>query len=179
MKVLFLLGSSRGDGHAARLAREVYGQLVFAHRADAEFIDISALNIGPYDYENANRGDDFLPVAQKMFRADAIVFASPVYWYAMSGQMKIFFDRLTDLTDWFKPVGKRLAGRRMFAVSTGGDPEAPASFVHPFEDTASYFNMEWGGHLHAKGADALTPETKAAAKAFAETIAFREQCSAA
>lgn len=167
---LFLLGSSRAGGETARLAREVYKHIVFGRRGCAEFIDLGGLNIGPYDYENANRGDDFLPVAQKMVRAKTIVFASPVYWYSMSGQMKIFFDRLTDLTGPYKPVGKRLAGKRAFAIATGADPRPPASFAPPFEDTAAYFNMEWGGLLYAAGASALTPETKAAAKAFAARI---------
>ncbi|PQA87228.1 flavodoxin family protein [Hyphococcus luteus] len=172
MNSLFILGSSRGDGQTARLAREVFRHLGFEESADAEFVDLGALDIGPYDYEYRNRGDDFLPVAQKMVRSRTIVFASPLYWYSMSGQMKIFFDRLTDLTDPpLKPLGKALAGKTMFALGTGGNPEPPDSFVHPFEDTAGYFHMDWGGFFYAKGADALEPQTQDAAKDFAARIA--------
>jgi len=81
-----------------------------------------------------------------MARADVIVFASPVYWYSMSAQMKTFFDRLTDLTGGdLKPVGKSLAGKTMFVIAAGGSPATPDSFVRPFADTAGYFNMRWGG----------------------------------
>lgn len=171
MNSLFILGSSRGDGQTARLAREVFHHLRLGRSGDAEFVDLAALDIGPYDYEHRNNGDDFLPVAQKMVRSRTIVFASPLYWYAMSGRMKTFFDRLTDLTDPpLKPLGKALAGKTMFALGTGGNPEPPDSFVHPFEDTAGYFHMEWGGFFYAKGAEALEPATRKAAKDFADRI---------
>lgn len=179
MNTLFLLGSSRGDGTTGRLAREIFRHAVFARRGCAEFIDLGGLNIGPYDYDNANRGDDFLPVAQKMVRAKTIVFASPVYWYSMSGQMKIFFDRLTDLTGPYKPAGKRLAGKRAFAIATGADPQPPACFAPPFENTAAYFKMEWGGLFYAPEAGAGAPETLAAAKAFALAVAAGQDCTAA
>ena len=167
MTSLFILGSSRGDGHTARLVREVW-----RHIEEAEIVDLAALSIGPYDYAYGNRDDDFLPVAQKMVHASRIIFASPLYWYSMSGQMKIFFDRLTDLTDPpLKPLGKALAGKAMFAIGAGGSPTAPDSFTRPFADTAGYFNMEWGGLLYARGTDTLSPATQTRAKAFAETIA--------
>jgi multimeric flavodoxin WrbA len=174
-QTLFILGSSRGDGETALLARAVFRRLVVGHREDAEFVDLGGLNIGPYDYENAHRGDDFLPVAQKMVRAKTIVFASPVYWYSMSGQMKIFFDRLTDLTGPYKPVGKRLADKHMFAIATGGSDAAPDSFVRPFADTADYFEMIWGGLLYAPGAKPLSPAAKAEAAAFAARIAAADE----
>ena len=41
--------------------------------------------------------DEFLKIIQAMIESDVIVFATPVYWYAMSGSMKIFFDRFSDL----------------------------------------------------------------------------------
>lgn len=171
MTTLFILGSSRGDGETALLTRAVFRRLTIDHREDAEFVDLGALKIGPYDYLGRNDGDDFLAVAQAMANARAIVFASPVYWYAMSGQMKIFFDRLSDLTGPYKPLGKRLADKIMFAVATGAAAEAPDSFTRPFADTADYFEMTWGGLLYAEGAKALTPRTQAAAKAFADAIA--------
>ncbi len=107
-----------------------------------------------------------------MARAQTIIFASPVYWYSMSAQMKVFFDRLTDLTvPPLKPLGKSLAGKTAFAIATGAAPEAPESFTRPFADTAAYFNMNWGGLFYQRGADALSAETIAAARAFAQRIA--------
>lgn len=163
---LAILGSSRHDGATARLLSAVT-QNLDAH----ETIDLNNLVIGPYSYHHEYADDDFLPLAEKVQAARAVIFASPVYWYSMSAQMKAVFDRLTDLTEIYKPVGKALAGKSMFVVSTGGSPQAPASFVQPFADTAGYFDMRWGGLFYAPGADALTPEQATAAQAFADRIA--------
>ena len=37
--------------------------------------------------------DDAVEIAQKMHDAEVIAFASPIYYYEMSGQMKTMLDR--------------------------------------------------------------------------------------
>ena len=41
--------------------------------------------------------DDAVALTEKMCRADVIVFATPIYYYSMSGQMKTLLDRLNPL----------------------------------------------------------------------------------
>jgi len=41
--------------------------------------------------------DDGISIAQKVKNADVIVFATPIYYYEMSGQMKTLLDRLNPL----------------------------------------------------------------------------------
>ena len=41
--------------------------------------------------------DDADTIAQKMLNADVLVFASPIYYYGMSGQMKTMLDRANPL----------------------------------------------------------------------------------
>ncbi len=165
MSIIGFLGSSRPHGETAALANAV-----FSHLGDATLIDLNTLHIGPYSYDNAHADDDFYPLAEAMAAARVIVFASPVYWYSMSAQMKTLFDRMTDMTRFYKPLGKSLAGKTMFTIGTGSTAAAPDSFTRPFSDTAGYFGMDWGGLLFAAGAESLTPETEEAAKAFAEKI---------
>ena len=144
---LIILGSARGDGNTAALARAVHEQL-----DDASLIDLNELRIAPYSYDGRNAGDDFVSIAKAMNEAETIIFASPVYWYSMSGVMKDFFDRLTDLTDPpLKPIGKSLAGKRVFLIATGNSPEPPPEFEPPFEKTSHYFNMTYGGMLYGRG----------------------------
>ena len=38
--------------------------------------------------------DGMNELSEKLLRADVIVFATPVYFYSMSGQLKVFIDRL-------------------------------------------------------------------------------------
>ncbi|MHA7871257.1 MAG: flavodoxin family protein [Hyphococcus sp.] len=167
IRTLGVLGAARRDGNTAALA-----SAVFQHLDDAAMIDLNNVAIDPYTYDGAHGGDDFPLLARLINNADAIVFASPVYWYSMSGPMKVFFDRLTDLTDHYKPIGKALAGKSAFLIATSNSPEPPACFEPPFADTARYFDMHWGGMLHARVQDPrhLPADIADQARAFAATI---------
>lgn len=169
-RIVGFLGSSRSDGNTAKLAGLVFNQL-----NDAALIDLGPLSIGPYSYDNAYEGDDFLSLAQAMARANTIVFASPVYWYSMSAPMKMLFDRMTDMTGLYKPLGKALAGKSMFALATGGGPSAPDSYTRPFADTAGYFKMKWGGVLYSPGGEVDSLQAQHAAHVFAMQIAASAQ----
>jgi multimeric flavodoxin WrbA len=167
MSLLALNGSSSADGETARLLAAALRPL-----DDVEQFDLDALRIGPYSYDHANAADDFLPLARRMLKARTIILASPVYWYSMSAQMKAFFDRLTDLTDPpYKSIGKQLAGKTMFVVATGSSDAPPLNFAAPFEDTAGYFNMRWGGMLYRAGRDALSAEDILTAREFSALVA--------
>ncbi len=159
-EILGVLGSSNNDGNTAALARAVFAPL-----PNSALVNLNDLAIAPYDYLNRHDNDDFLSLAEQIVAAKTIVFASPVYWYSMSAQMKIFFDRLTDLTRTHKDLGKALAGKSAFLIATGGSPEPPASFEPPFAETARYFNMCWGGMLYGQEG-----ETMPAAEGFAKRI---------
>lgn len=145
-RALALLASSRSDGNTARLLRDLLTRI-----PGAGLIDLSAHTIAPYRYDQRYGDDEFDEIATTLANAEAIIFASPVYWYSMSAPMKTFFDRLTDLTESRKTIGKSLAGKTMFLVGSGGSPTAPDSFERPFVDTAGYFNMHWGGMLYGQG----------------------------
>jgi multimeric flavodoxin WrbA len=46
---------------------------------------------------------------------------TPVYWYTMSGIMKVFFDRFSDLLRIEKDLGRKLRGKSMAVISCGAD----------------------------------------------------------
>ena len=41
--------------------------------------------------------DDMAPVLEKVRNADVLIFASPIYYYGITGQLKTFLDRLNPL----------------------------------------------------------------------------------
>ncbi len=133
MKTIVILGTAREDSNTFTAIKEL------CPFAEYDVIDLRNLNIAPYSYSNVE--DDFLLVAQKMAAAENIVFATPVYWYAMSAPLKIFFDRLTDLLTTYKTIGKSLNGKRTYLISTGSDAELPEGFEVPFRLTSEYFGM--------------------------------------
>ena len=161
-----VLGSARSDGHAARVL-----DAVIAEQPAGRF-DLGMLRIRDYTYGHPAEGDDFLEVVEAMVEADAVLFATPVYWYAMSGILKRFFDRLTDLVTVRRPLGRQLAGRAMWVVACGSGPELPEGFEAPFRGTADYFDMEYGGTLYipTRGGLSLLPEHQRQADAFRARI---------
>lgn len=60
--------------------------------------------------------DDMASVLPKMMEADAIVFASPVYYYSLSGQMKTFIDRCN-------PLYGRMKDKDFYFIATSADSD--------------------------------------------------------
>lgn len=143
MKIAVVLGTSKSDGNTRKLVNE------FVRCADAVLFDLSDKNISYYDYKHQNRYDDFLPMIVELCEFDHIVFASPVYWYSMSAQLKVFFDRLSDLLTIEKDLGRELRGKSISVLSTGYNIELPDCFVEPFVLTAKYMQLEFKGWTYA------------------------------
>lgn len=114
----------------------------------AKIINLSNANISFYDYHHHNQNDDFKSIIESVIEHDHITFATPVYWYSMSAQLKTFFDRLTDLMTIRKPLGRALNGKTTSLLATGYQPELPEGFIVPFKDTSEYFSMEYKTHLY-------------------------------
>lgn len=110
-------------------------------------LDLRHLHIGHYRYGQVH-SDDFLNIAESMTKVTSIVFATPVYWYAMSGLMKVFLDRFTELITTQKVMGRKLIGKKVYLIAQGTDPELPPGFEVPFEKTASYFGMNFVGKYY-------------------------------
>jgi len=133
-EIIVILGTSRN--HSSTL-KALEKNLPFPKY---KIVELHKLNIQPYSY-TSTPNDDFLRIAKMMTEAKVIVFATPVYWYAMSGSLKIFFDRLTELITTSKNLGRALAGKDVYLFVTGSDRELPEGFSVPFIRTSQYFNM--------------------------------------
>lgn len=142
-KILIILGSARKESDT-----RFYVDFVFQN-IDHEIIDLLDLRISPYSYEDKYRGnDDFLKTIDEMLKYDIIVFATPVYWYSMSGKMKILFDRLTDIVTTKKDIGRKLTNKIISLVAVGTDKELPEGFEIPFISTSLYFNLTYSSSIY-------------------------------
>jgi multimeric flavodoxin WrbA len=137
-KAIMIFGSARSDGDTRRVISE------FDPNGDIPMIDLNDLNIGHYDYDHKNREDDFIPLMERILQNDVIIIASPVYWYSVSAQMKVFLDRLKDCISIRKDIGRALAGKKMFGLSSHAGSELSA-FETTLSGTAGYFDMEYKG----------------------------------
>ncbi|MGB3800440.1 MAG: NAD(P)H-dependent oxidoreductase [Lewinella sp.] len=142
-KTLIILGSARGDGNTAKAAQQLESDI------GGKLVDLLDYRIAPYHYENAYpENDEFIAMAKRLVIYDRIVFASPVYWYSMSGVMKDFFDRLTDLLTFHKDIGRRLRGKQVGVLSCSAEQSVNPGFYEPFRLTADYLGMSYGPEWH-------------------------------
>ena len=94
MKKVVIVGSSRNDGDTSNLIS------VLIEKSEWDLINLNDYNFSYYDYNHENRNDDYLGLMRQIIeKYDTLIFATPVYWYSMSGIMKVFFDRITDLLE--------------------------------------------------------------------------------
>lgn len=143
MKKVIIIGSSRSNGNTKRIVDKIC-----KYTSPIDVIDISEKYISPYRYDYKSSNDDFLSIMQCIVKCDLVIFATPVYWYSMSGLLKNFFDRFTDLLKFEKKLGRNLKNIKMASVSCGYDRDLVEGFIVPFQNTASYLGMEHVGHLH-------------------------------
>ena len=144
-KTLIILGSARGDGNTAKAVEALDAG------PGSKTIDLLELSIHPYRYDNAYPEDDeFISLVKRIVIYDRVLLASPVYWYSMSGGMKNFLDRFTDLLTYHKDLGRRLRGKELGVLSCSAEAQANPGFYEPFELSAEYLGMRYGPVLHAR-----------------------------
>jgi len=143
MKRIIIQGSSRRKGNTNKVVRLLMKELEF------DLVDLSLKKIGYFDYEFENQEDDFLSIIKQIANEyELIVFATPVYWYSMSGLMKTFFDRLSDCLRIEKETGRKLRGKNMAVISCGSDEIETEGFFTPFRKSAAYLGMTYLGNIH-------------------------------
>jgi putative NADPH-quinone reductase len=165
---LVIVGSSQEDAAHMSVMREVLGR-------EYKIIHLNQYDVGYYDYQNRNQGDDFLSIAQQMADVDRIILATPIYWYSMSAQLKTFLDRWTDLITIRKEIGRKLEGKRLFVLAWGNAEALPEGFEVPFVGTADYFAMRYAGcFYYCTGSHAKVEQRQREAVAFGRTIMLPE-----
>lgn len=93
MGIAAICGSSRENGNTEELMNRLVDGL------DADKIFLRNYHIQPVsDYRHSNTApfypdDDYRDLISRVLEKDILVFATPIYWYGMSGLMKNFIDR--------------------------------------------------------------------------------------
>ncbi len=162
-KILVLLGSPRRKGNSAILAEKIAAGAKAAGAA-VETLYLHGLSIAPCKacmacQKPGSKGcsidDDMQPIYRKMLEADAWVLASPVYWFTMSAQLKLWMDRCFALPAYAKDpfAGKRIA----LALAYGGEDPFDSGCVNAlrtFQDAYRYAGAEIAGMVYGSAMEA-------------------------
>src|SRR5580704_17944485 len=134
LSTIALLSSSRRLGNTGQLIDRIASEL------NIEVVDLTSLRMSSYDYDHLNRNDDFEPLMKHVLAHDQIIFATPIYWYAVSPAIKVFLDRISDLLELpdLLAEGRRLRRKTAYVVCTSICQEPSVTFVNVFRETFDY-----------------------------------------
>ncbi len=165
MKVLGIMGSPRVGGNSDILLDQA---LAGAQSAGAE-IEKVILNhkkiSACQDCKKCNETglcalkDDMVEIHQKILKADAVIHSVPVYFWAMTAQMKAYLDRWCAFFDanwtWHKPYYPQLKGKGIGLITVCSDPNVHTadSIVHSFKSTVDFTKLRWIGTVMASATE--------------------------
>jgi multimeric flavodoxin WrbA len=154
MKVTVITGSPHKKGTSALLADKFIegakeaGNEVF--RFDAAFEDVKPCLACDYcashDGECVRR-DSMNEWYEKLIDSDMVIFVTPLYYYAMSAQIKAVIDR-------FHANNAKLAGNKkamLLATSYGADDWTMEALEKNYESILRFMNWNDAGKLFATG----------------------------
>jgi len=150
MRAVVVEASPRRDGSSVTLARSFIGGLRDGGGAEVAELFLGDMDVRPCIgcwkcLEMREPGcvieDDMSSVYPLLRAADLIVFATPIYWWHIAGQMKVFLDRLEGLL-----AGgglNNLSGKALVLILTHlvEDPDGVELAVRMFRSIAGWAGM--------------------------------------
>lgn len=142
MKITTILGSPRRHGNTATVLAWFEARVGTEHTV--RHIDLNDHRVGGctgcencqgvYDQCGCSQTDDGEDVLGEILAADVIVYASPVYCWGFTAQMKALIDRHFCITKWRddEVVQSLAEGKRaMLLLTCGGSAEENADLIIP------------------------------------------------
>ncbi|MDI7743823.1 flavodoxin family protein [Lysinibacillus fusiformis] len=183
MSIAVIYGSTRENGNTEWLTEEVINGL------PVEKFYLREYNILPIkDERHTDTGfqevpDHYGELIGKILKHDVFIFSTPVYWYSMSGTMKLFIDRWSQtLRDKNHPNFREdLAKKSAYVIAVGGDkPTIKAlPMIQQFQYICDFFGMTLESYLIGKASKPgeIQQDTKAIAAAGEMRAALKKQLS--
>lgn len=133
--IVIVNGSPRPNGNTSQLITALSNALASSSAFDVQVLRLNEYQIRPCqacdwcmkEYPLACiQQDDMNTLYRSVLDADTIVFASPIYWFNYSAQLKLFIDRLYAL---HVKGGHALQGKQFAAIFVYGDDDQTDSGV--------------------------------------------------
>jgi multimeric flavodoxin WrbA len=160
MKTLILLGSPRPMGNTAKMG-EWLAEAAKERDIDTEMVYLNTMSIKPCQAcgvcHMPGMGeciveDDMKEVYEKINESHCIIFASPVYFFNLTAQIKAVIDRFYAFGPDYK---KAFEGKKFGLIMSYGDDNLEVSggknAVGSFNDMAAYLGVENLGVVHCQG----------------------------
>jgi multimeric flavodoxin WrbA len=181
MRILIISGSPKKDGNTAALiqwfsegARTQGSEIEWVQAANLKYKSVgcsSCRSCQKSDKYECVIDDEAKPVLAKMASVDAIVMATPLYFFAASAQLKMIFDRMFSLYKWDNAAGTMktvLKGKTLVLLASAYEADGLDALEKPFALTAAYTGMKFESLLvpHAGVSGEIKGRMDIRAKAF-------------
>ena len=179
MSIAVIYGSTRENGNTEWLTDQVINGL------SVEKIYLNEYSILPIKDERhtvagfQEVADDYNSIIAKVLKHDILIFSTPIYWYSMSGTMKLFIDRWSQtLRDKNFPNFRAELGKKTaYVIAVGGDkPTIKAlPMIQQFQYICDFFGMTFESYLIGKASKPgeMQLDTKAIAAANQMKLALK------
>jgi multimeric flavodoxin WrbA len=165
MNVLVVNASPRRDGNSARLAaasaegaREAGHVVSVVHLDDHLRHFLRDCRRCRDEHGQCTIDDDYARLLRdEVLPAHAIVLATPIYWYGVSGQLKTFFDRMFCFIAASQPDSEHfaagLSGKRLAVLIASEEtyPGAALALIHQIQEYARYTHSSIVGIVRGIG----------------------------
>lgn len=155
-KILLISGSPKKDGNTAALL-DWFSQGARSKGASVDIVFSAFLKYKAHGCTSCRAcqklkeykcviDDDASAAISKMLDADAIVMATPLYFFGPSAQLKIIFDRMFSLYKWDNDAGTMqtvLKGKTFVLIASAFEDVGLDALEAPFKITAEYSGMEF------------------------------------
>jgi len=152
-----LFGSPRKKGNTIQLAKAVSDTLK-KKGSSVRILYLNDLNIRPCQgcYACLKDGvckinDDMKDIRKYVVESDLLVYATPIYWFGPSGQLKLAMDRSIAFMD--EEYNSRVKGKKAITLMTCADEDLGtcAPCLEIFRKTFDLLGIDWLGSVEAPG----------------------------
>jgi multimeric flavodoxin WrbA len=155
MTIAVIYGGTRPNGNTEILTEYAIQGL------DVEKIYLRDYNVQPIvDQRHAEEGfqeinDDYNSIIERILKHDILIFATPIYWYSMSGTMKNFIDRWSQtLRDpKFPDFKTNMSSKQAYVIAVGGDDPylKGLPLIQQFQYIFDFMGISFKGYVLGKG----------------------------
>jgi multimeric flavodoxin WrbA len=180
MKTVILFGSPRKNGNTIQLVRTMTDALKKEGHS-VRMLYLNDLNIRPCQgcYTCVSNGtckinDDMKDIRKYILESDLIVYATPIYWFGPSAQLKLVMDRSIAFLDG--EYNSRIAGKKAITLLTFADnnTETCKPALDMFKKTFGILKLTYTGGIEAPGCTetgAIKEEFKKKTKKLIDSLA--------
>lgn len=154
MSIAVIYGSTRQNGNTEYLTKFAIDGL------EVEQIYLRDYKIEPIDDRRHSESgfsdvnDDYNGLVERMMKHDTFIFATPIYWYSMTGIMKNFIDRWshTMRDEKFPGFKNQLGTKKAYVIAVGGDnPHVKGlPLIQQFNYIFQFMGMSFEGYVLGK-----------------------------